>query len=221
MAVAPDIKSDQGLFFGRQVLDISPEISSETAVFPGDTSFSQEFLLEIKNGKNLDLSTIKSTVHIGAHTDAPSHYNLNGRSIEKQSLHYYMGPVQIIELPTRMGARIYPKDIQVEIVSTRVLFKTNSFPNPNKWNDDFMALSVELIEFLADKKVILVGIDTPSIDLSQDTKLESHSAVYKNNMAILEGVVLQNVIEGLYDLICLPLKIKGSDASPVRAVLLK
>jgi arylformamidase len=74
---------------------------------------------------------------------------------------------------------------------------------------------------LSSKNVILVGIDTPSIDPSEDQVLESHHAVYENNMAILEGIVLDDVNEGIYQLIALPLKIAGADASPVRAVLLK
>ena len=76
------------------------------------------------------------------------------------------------------------------------------------------------MENLASQGVVLVGIDTPSIDLSQDKLLESHQAVARNDMAILEGIVLDGVAPGNYTLIALPLKIEGADASPVRAVLL-
>jgi arylformamidase len=208
-------------FSERQIFDISPVISAETAVFPGDTPFSQDFLLKIQDGKNLDLSTIRSTVHIGAHTDAPSHYHGAGQTMEARSLHYYVGAVQVITVPTNMGNRIQVKDLKSEIKAPRVLFKTKSFPNPNNWNSDFMALSSGLIDFLAEQRVMLVGIDTPSVDLADDPVLESHSAIYRHNMAILEGIVLDAVTDGIYDLVCLPLKIKGSDASPVRAILLK
>ncbi len=201
--------------------DISPLISPETAVFPGDTPFQQEFLLKIEAGKNLDLSTIKTTVHIGAHTDAPSHYQAGGDSIEKRNLNYYLGAAQVIEVKCTRGSRIQKKDVTQNINAPRVLFKTGSFPDPNRWNGDFVSLSAELVEYLASQKVILVGIDTPSIDPSVDEKLESHTAVFKHNMAVLEGIVLTGVEPGVYDLICLPLKISGSDASPVRAILLK
>jgi len=203
------------------LIDISPTISPKTAVFPGDTPFSQDFLLKIEKGNNLDLSTIKTTVHIGAHTDAPSHYHAEGVSIDKRDLSYYIGGVQVVEVNCAAGARIKPEHLTQNISARRVLFKTNSFPDPNQWNDDFVALSVELIEFLAFKKVILVGIDTPSVDAANDNFLTSHKCIYKNNMAILEGIVLKDVEPGLYDLICLPLKIAGADASPVRAVLIK
>ena len=203
------------------VFDISPLISPQTAVFPGDTPFQQDFLLKIANGKNLDLSTIKTTVHIGAHTDAPSHYHADGVSIEKRELKYYLGPAQVIEVNKARGSRLYPDDLTQNIMAPRVLFKTNSFPDPNHWNNDFVSLSAELIEFLAAKNVILAGIDTPSVDPANDEGLESHKAIFRYDMAILEGIVLTSVPEGIYDLICLPLKIAGADASPVRAILLK
>lgn len=201
--------------------DISPLISPKTAVFPGDTPFEQEFLLKIEAGNNIDLSTIRTTVHIGAHTDAPNHYHGSGDSIEKRDLKYYLGAAQVIEVKCEKGSRIHKKDLTQNINAPRVLFKTGSFPDPDQWNSDFVSLSAELIEYLASQKVILVGIDTPSVDPSADEKLESHSALFKLNMAVLEGIVLTAVEPGLYDLICLPLKISGADASPVRAVLLK
>ena len=203
------------------VFDISPTISPRPAVFPGDTPFSQDFLLKTANGANLDLSTIKTTVHIGAHTDAPSHYHTDGVTMEKCSLKPYLGRAQVIEASSGADGRIRPSDIKSDITAPRVLIKTLSFPNPEKWNDDFAALSSELIDWLAAKKVKLVGIDTPSVDPANDRELESHKAIFKHNMAILEGRVLNDVPAGEYDLICLPLKIEGSDASPVRAVLLK
>jgi arylformamidase len=106
-------------------------------------------------------------------------------------------------------------------MAERILFKTNSFPDPNSWNSDFVALSSDLINYLATKNIILVGIDTPSVDLAEDKKLESHKAIFKNNISILEGIVLSHVDEGIYQLIALPLKIAGADATPVRAILIK
>lgn len=204
----------------KTLYDISPTISPKTAVFPGDTPFQQDYLLKIENGNNLDLSSIKTTVHIGAHTDAPRHYHAKGLSIDQRELQYYLGEAQVIEVNCKRGSRITPKHLTQDIKAKRILFKTNSYPDPEHWNDDFVALSAELIDFLAQKKVILVGIDTPSVDPANDEQLESHKCIYKNNMAILEGIVLNEVNEGLYNLICLPLKIKGADASPVRAILL-
>lgn len=159
---------------------------------------------------------------MGAHTDAPIHYAKAGDSIDKRLLNYYIGPAQVIEIVLPRGSRILPDHLgETRLHAGRVLFKTLSFPDPYKWNDDFVALSPELIEFLALKNVRLVGIDTPSIDPAGDAALESHNAVFKHDMAILEGIILDHVSPGLYDLIALPLRIEGGDASPVRAVLMK
>lgn len=202
--------------------DISPEISEEIAVWPGDTSFQRIPIVDFAKGGGYLLSTLHSTVHLGAHTDAPNHYHPQGQGISARSLNYYIGPCQVISLNKPRGSRITPLDIEgIPIQANRILFKTNSFPNPNGWVSDFSALSVPLIEYLSTKKVILVGIDTPSIDLFDDSALKAHHAVYRADMAILEGIVLTDVPDGLYILVALPLRIKDADASPVRAILLR
>ena len=199
------------------IYDISPDIGEKTAVWPGDQSFNRAVAMDMKGGDNLTLSSITTTVHIGAHVDAPSHYERDGESIETRSLHYYMGPCQVVTVSVGRGARI--ESCPVKITAPRVLFRTDSFPNPNEFNTDFSALSPKLIDQLATAGVCLVGIDTPSVDLFDDKVLLSHNAIASNNMAILEGVVLASVPDGVYNLIALPLKIAEADASPVRAVL--
>ncbi len=203
----------------RKIYDISPIVSESTAVFPGDTTYSYKELLSYSAGNHLDLCTINTTTHIGAHTDAPRHYNPKGKGMSEVSLERYIGSCQVVEVKLTSKSRIQVSDLKTDITAERILFKTNSFPNPNKWNDDFCALSAELVQFLADKGVKLVGIDTPSIDLSDSKELPAHKTVAKNDMSILEGIVLADIKEGLYELICLPLKLKDADASPVRAVL--
>ena len=209
------------IFDNKTIIDITPLISPKTAVFPGDTAFSRSELLSFEKGHNLVLSSINSTVHIGAHTDAPSHYHSEGKTMESVSLEAYLGQCQVIEVAIEAGQRILSKDLLQPVASKRILLKTNSFPDPNNWNADFNSCSKELIEFLDSKGVCLVGIDTPSVDLSDDKELEAHNSIYKNKMAILEGIVLSNVDPGLYQLIALPLPIEKADASPVRAILIK
>ena len=204
-----------------QIYDISPVITPEIAVFPGDTEFRNQVLLDMKKGDNLTLSSMTTTVHLGAHADAPSHYSRLGPSIAERDLSLYLGPAQVIEVARVAKKRISVADLEsITIQAPRVLFKTRSFPDPNRWTADFMALSVELIDFLAEKKVVLVGVDTPSVDLADDENLTSHQMILKHDMAVLEGVVLDEVKPGLYDLIALPLKLMNADASPVRAILL-
>lgn len=203
-----------------EIFDITPTINARLAVFPGDTPFSEDFVMSTDQGQHLTLSKITTTVHLGAHTDAPNHYAPRSESIETRSLEYYLGPAQVIEVVLPRGSRLRVADLKNRpIQAPRVLFKTKSFPDPYQWNEDFNALSEELVDHLHRQKVILVGIDTPSIDPALDKTLESHLAVHRHDMAILEGIVLDHVAEGVYELIALPLKIEGADASPVRAIL--
>lgn len=202
------------------IIDISPVISEKLAVFPGDVEYKRSITMNFDKGHHLGLSSITGTVHLGAHTDAPNHYHKDGSGIHERDLSLYYGPCQIIEVNIPRGERIRPEHID-EIKEERVLFKTNSFPDPDNWNDDFNSLSPEVIEVLANKGVKLVGIDTPSVDPATDKDLPSHLKIYEKDMAILEGVVLTHVDEGEYKLIALPLPLKDCDASPVRAVLVK
>lgn len=199
-------------------IDISPVLRKEIAVFPGDTAFSRTINMSFQDGQHLDLSDIRTTLHVGAHTDAPSHYHGKGKSIEERDLSIYMGPCQVIKVKAK--SRITSQDLGVEVTAPRVLFRTDSFTDPDKWHNDFSALSAELIHFLKGKGVVLVGIDTPSVDPATDKTLESHKAIFETDMGILEGIILSHVEPGSYQLIALPLRIEGADASPVRAILL-
>ncbi len=203
----------------KKIIDISPVINGNIAVFPGDTPFQREELLSFQKNNHLDLSTIRTTVHLGAHTDAPSHYHKDGVGMEKRELHYYLGNCQVVEVkgkPKRIGR----EHLTTDISSERVLFKTGSFPDPYHWNDDFSAIEPELVEELAKKGVKLIGIDTPSVDPSDSKNLSCHKTIYQYDLAILEGIILEHVSPGHYQLIALPLPIEGSDASPVRAILI-
>lgn len=205
-----------------QIIDISPEISEATAVYPGDIEFSRRTSLSTKNGDPISLSSILCTLHIGAHADAPIHYHRDGVGISERSLSYYIGPCQVIEVNILPGMRIGVADLKgVQIRTSRVLFKTNSFLNFEKWRTDYNSLSPELIQYLAQHNVCLVGIDTPSVDPDDSKRLEAHNAIYQNNMAILEGLSLKHVEPREYFLVALPLKLRDADASPVRAILLK
>ena len=202
-----------------ELIDISPEIHSGLAVWPGDQPFERNIALDMKEGANLTLSSIRTTVHLGAHTDAPNHYAKEGVGIASRSLDYYYGPCQVLEVSTSRGNRILPEHLSGPVTEPRVLLKTGSYPDPNSFNDDFCSLSPALVEYLHSHGVRLVGIDTPSIDPHNDKLLESHNAVAARDMAVLEGIVLDHVSIGNYSLIAFPLRLKDADASPVRAVL--
>jgi arylformamidase len=222
-----------------RVYDITPPITPKLAVWPGDTSMSREVLMDLAHDDNVTLSTLRATVHLGAHADGPNHYAKEAPAIDERSLDYYLGPCQVIRVDAARAMRIAPSMLPSAIkdlaavggsnlaspaerpihLLPRVLFATGTYPDPQSWNKDFAALSVELIDFLHERGVITVGIDTPSVDLSDSKDLPAHRAILRHDMSILEGLVLKDVPEGTYELIALPLPLVGFDASPVRAVL--
>lgn len=204
---------------GAGLIDISPLVSPRIGVWPGDTPYRQRYLCRIDQGAHLDLSTIETTVHLGAHADSPSHYRGGGAGIAARSLDRYYGPCQVMRVAVGRGERVLPRHLVGPITAPRLLLHTGTFPDPDAWNDDFAALSPELVVALFEQGVRLVGIDTPSIDPQASKALESHQAVADRDMAVLEGLVLAHVPPGRYTLIALPLRLEGADASPVRAAL--
>jgi arylformamidase len=202
------------------ILDISPALHPGTAVWPGDVQLRRDVALAFTSGHNLELSSVTTTVHIGAHADAPSHYHADGAAIADRPLAPYLGPCQVMTARVAPGARVMPADLPAPVTARRVLIRTDSFPDPDVFNTDFASLSPELIHALADAGVVLVGIDTPSVDPFDSKALESHQALFQRDLAVLEGLVLHDAPDGAYTLVALPLKLRGADASPVRAVLL-
>lgn len=201
------------------IYDITPPITADLKVWPGDTPMAREVLLDMHRGDNITLSTLRATVHLGAHADAPSHYGTDAESIEKRGLDRYLGPCQVIRAEDSRGQRISPDAIRGPIQAPRVLLATGTYSDPTQFTEDFAAYSPELIDVLAEQGVKLIGIDTPSVDLFDSKDLPSHQRCLRHDLAILEGLVLRDVPEGVYELIALPLSLVGFDASPVRAVL--
>jgi arylformamidase len=205
-----------------KIWDISPLISEKTAVFPGDVPFSRDLSLAFEQGHHLTLSSMRTTLHLGAHADASNHYHASGKGIDQRPLERYLGSCQVVKVDLPRGERIRPEHIAgVAITEPRVLFSTGSFPDPDKWNGDFNSLSPELIDQLAGLGVTLVGIDTPSVDPADSKGLESHQAIFRHDLCVLEGIILHHVPAGRYTLVALPLALKDADASPVRAILLE
>ena len=201
------------------IYDITPPITTSLKVWPQDTAPSREVIRDMKDGTVTTSSMLRTTVHVGAHADAPNHYSLNAPGIGERSLDYYLGPCRVIGVNVQRATAIEPGAICVPVEAPRVLFKTETYPDPTCFNDDFAGLSPALIDMLGEHGVKLVGIDTPSVDLFASKGLPAHKATLQHDMAILEILRLAEVPDGLYELIALPLKLIGFDASPVRAVL--
>ena len=202
------------------LIDISPIVDESIHVWPGDTPFVLTVNADMRAGANLTLSDIRTSVHVGAHADAPSHYVTEGIDIASRRLEYYIGRCVVLHIRVRRGERITPEHVNGKVVSApRVLLRTGTFPDPRNWNNDFASLSPALVDDFYQHGVMLIGIDTPSVDPFDSKALEAHQAFARNDMAMLEGLVLDHVEEGEYELIALPLRLRGADASPVRAVL--
>ncbi len=204
-----------------RIYDLSPPITPELAVFPGDTPVSREVLLEVEKGAPVTLSTLRSTVHVGTHIDGANHYGAGAPGVEAWPLERAMGPAQVVSVRTGRGAGRFDASALTtdEITAPRVLLSTLTHPDPNHFNDDFCAPEPALIDWLADRGVNLIGVDTPSVDLADSKDLPSHARCLARDVTILEGVRLEAVPDGVYELIALPLKLVGFDGSPVRAVL--
>jgi len=199
--------------------DLTPLISDRLQVWPGDTPPSRQVLCDLKQGANLTLSTLHATVHLGAHADAPSHYGADAPAIHDRNLDYYLGRCQVVRVAVPHGTRIESGDLKTPVAAPRLLLATGTYPDPEQFNEDFAALSPELVADLHSQGVKLVGVDTPSVDPFSSKDLPAHKMFLKHDMAILEGLVLKDVPPGVYELIALPLRLAGFDASPVRAIL--
>jgi arylformamidase len=204
----------------NRIIDISPAIEEGIAVWPGDVPFSRQISLDMKHGDGFTLSDIHTTLHLGAHADASNHYRTDGVGIGEHGLGAYIGPCQVIHVDVDPSKRIMPEMVKTEILAPRVLFHTGTYPDPRVFNEDFASLSPELITWLHGQDVVLIGIDTPSIDPFDDKVLLSHDALGRCQIANLEGLILGHVVPGPYTLVALPLPLVHCDASPVRAVLI-
>lgn len=203
----------------RKLYDITPAVTPSLQVWPGDTKPQREVLLDMQEGANITLSTLRTSVHVGAHADAPNHYGKDAPGIETRDLDYYLGRCQVIRVAAERKTRITTEQLPARVEAERVLLATDSYPDPRSFNQDFAALCPNLVDALHGQGVCLIGVDTPSVDLFDSKDLPAHQRFLLNDMAILEGLVLREVPEGVYELIALPLKLVGFDASPVRAVL--
>ena len=203
----------------KKIYDITPMVHPGLAVFPGDTPPSREVLLEKETGAAVTLSTLRTTVHIGAHVDAESHYAVGGLTIDEEPLARFMGPCEVVRVAAAPGERVGVDDFAGPPRSARVLIATGSYPDPTQFSSGFASLEPGLIDWLGDLGVQLLGVDTPSVDAPDSKDLPAHERCFARDVRILEGLVLDGIDPGPYELIALPLRLRGFDASPVRAVL--
>lgn len=201
-----------------RIWDISQRLRPGLPVWPGDTGFAHDQTWKMADGSPVNVSRLTMSTHSGTHADAPLHYDEAGLDSASSALEPYIGECLVVDA-RGVGAAIEVGDLPHLHSADRILFRTyDTFPH-EAWESEFTAISAETIKWLALQGVRLVGIDTPSIDPQDSKTMDAHKAVLAADMRILEGLVLDDVPEGRYELIALPLPLAGADASPVRAVL--
>lgn len=200
--------------------DISAPVHAGSPVFPGDTAYGQRWSAEIGPACPVNVSALTLSPHVGTHADAPLHYDPQGAAIGTLDLAPYLGRCRVIHAIGR-GPLVAWSMLEhaLDDLPPRVLVRTYATMPVNRWDPLLAAYAPDTIERLADRGVVLVGIDTASIDPADSKALESHQVIRRRNLRVLENLVLDDVSEGDYELIALPLKLTTADASPVRAVL--
>lgn len=203
----------------KRLWDISPPVSGASPVFPGDTPYSQRWVAEIAPPCPVNVSAVTLSPHVGAHADAPLHYDPQGCAIGAVELAPYLGPCRVVHV---IGARplVRLADVAHALpgLPPRLLLRSYA-AQPTPFDDNLPALDPALIDALADAGVQLIGTDSASVDPAASKTLDAHQRLRARGLRVLENLLLDAVPEGDYELIALPLKWIEADASPVRAIL--
>ena len=202
-----------------RLVDISQTLRVGLPGWPGDVPFASAPTWSHGPNCPVAVSRYAASTHAGTHADAPLHYDPDGAAIDAVGLDAFVGPARVLDLRGR-GPEITPDMVAAASGGPqRVLFRTyHGFPH-HRWSDAFATLHADAIRVLAAQGVVLVGIDSPSIDPRKAKVLRAHEAARIAGMRLLEGLVLDDVEAGDYELIALPIRLGGLDAAPVRAVL--
>lgn len=199
-----------------RIYDLSPPLSPRIAVWPGDVPFTREVTTP---PDGTTFSSVRTTLHLGSHADAPLHMVAGAPAIDEVPLETWIGPCQVVEAPVAPRGRVRLEDLAEPPTAPRLLLKTGTSGSRERFDDSFAGLDPSLASELAERGVVLVGIDTPSVDPYDDHAYAAHRALVRAGVAWLEGLVLAHVPAGRYELSALPLRVEGGDGSPVRAVL--
>ncbi|WP_404408518.1 arylformamidase [Jeotgalibacillus malaysiensis] len=201
-----------------KLIDITMSLSSGTPNWPGDTPFHYEVAWPMEESGSVNVGKIEASTHIGTHIDAPFHYDNKGKKTDELELNRYFSKAVVVDCTGL--SEITSEHIQFDEKGvTAVLFKTAAWTNRDEFPEKIPVLNESVPAYLKGKGINLIGVDLPSVDHLESKTLPVHRALYEQDINILEGIVLDEVEEGHYQLIALPLKIKGGDGSPVRAVL--
>ncbi len=203
-----------------KIIDITRPLGPATAVWPGDTPFSRRWT-QTHGTVSAAVSALQFSPHLGTHVDAPLHVDPTGRDVAGLALSVFVGRCEVVGLPDHTGP--IARDVLPggwKPATPRVLFATWTWPTDRPVPQPFPTLAPGLVDYLARSGVILVGIDSPSVDEPRAVELPAHRRCLAAAITILEGLDFTGVIPGVYSLVAAPLRLAGVEASPVRALLL-
>jgi arylformamidase len=212
----PDSPDNLVDFFYQGWIDASRPLRPSTPVWPGDCPFE----LDQQREDGYVLSSFSTTCHVGTHIDAPLHLDTLKPGIDGLKLDRCVGPAEVVRIPAS-GVAVRPGDLPSgwAPATSRVLLRSDSFPIDAPIENVFSGRAAELVHWLADRGVELVGIDTPSADVFSAEDLPAHHALLVRGLTWIEGLWLGNATPGHYILIALPILLEGAEAAPVRAIL--
>jgi len=200
------------------IIDISQPLSAGMTVWPGDTPFETSQVMRMADGDACDVGSITLGLHTGTHADAPGHFLQQGRSIADCELDAFVGEALVVDATDSVPVGPQHLSSLGGTFPERILFKTGTGV-AQSWHDAFSYLALSTARALANGSVRLIGVDTPSVDSAQSTTHDTHRVLAAAGVIILENLALDHVQPGVYDLMALPLKLEGMEASPVRAIL--
>ncbi len=204
------------------IYDISEPIEPGTAVFPGDTAYSREWVMRMPDGAVCNLSTMHLSAHCGTHADAPLHFDDSGRDVASIDLAIFCGRCRVLAVDGVGDPALVDPEVLTDAALAgveRVLFRTREAHDHTVFDPDYTAVGAVVARRLVAASMGLVGIDTPSVDPLDCEQQAGHRILIAGGVAILENLNLSEIEPGDYELIALPLRIVGGDASPVRAIL--
>src|SRR3954464_15581495 len=206
-----------------KLIDVSVPLDANLASYPGNTPFSLEPIKRISRGDSSNVSTLHLSAHAGTHVDAPRHFFDQGAGVDALPLEMLCGRTRVIEVLTRKG--ITADDLAAAKLSedVRVLIKTH---NSRLWgtpqfHEDFVGVTDTGAKYLVEHGIKVVGVDYLSVEVFKTPGAPAHHALLGAGTIVIEGLNLIEVEPSVYDMICLPLRVVGSDGAPARVVLRK
>ncbi len=204
-----------------KLIDVTVPLDSRTPTYPGNTPFTIEAIKRIARGDSSNTSTLHLGAHTGTHVDAPRHFFDAAPGADDLALELMLGRTRVVEISTRNGIgaeQLGGLDLSEEL---RVLFKTS---NSRLWGSpefhtDYVGVTASGAEYLVAHGIKVVGIDYLSIEEFKTPGAPAHHMLLGGGVIVIEGLNLREVEPGIYDMLCLPLRVVGADGAPARVLL--